>query len=133
VKTSLGLELGQFRSAVRYDASIYGLEDHSHELGRVRVAIDRLFNLGLWCILPRGSTPPPTALHYMFCCWQVSSTKQVNESLESHIQTVKWCRTSRRRSAAGARRSRGIEAEAVAIIFVVQLLSKLSKLSFWVL
>ena len=28
---------------------------------------------------------------------------------------------------------KGIEAEAVAIIFVVQLLSKLSKLSFWVL
>jgi len=33
--------LGQLRSAVRYDAGIYGLVDGAHELGRVHVAIGR--------------------------------------------------------------------------------------------
>ena len=45
MKQSLGLELGHVRSAVQYDAGIYGLEDGAHGLGRVLVAIDRLFNL----------------------------------------------------------------------------------------
>ena len=49
---SLGLELGQLRCRVRYDANIYGLEDGAHELRRARFDLDHLFNLGLRCILP---------------------------------------------------------------------------------
>ena len=71
----------------------------------------------------------------MFCCWQVSrELAQVAREPRADGKVV-----SDEQEEAGSRCTmvEGIEAEAVAIIFVVtgvvQLLSKLCKLSFWVL
>ena len=90
LETSQGLELGQGRSAVQYDAGTYGLDvDGAHGLGRVLVAIDRLFNLG-----PRPPVHCPMTVHtpfnhptlYMFCYWQAELAQVAREL---HIQTVK--------------------------------------------
>ena len=65
----------------------------------------------------------------MFCCWQVSWLK----SLESYSSA--FGRVNEQEGEAGSRCTavEVIEAEAVDILFNVQLLSKLSKLSFRVL
>ena len=129
MKKSLGLELGQLRCRVRYDASIYGLEDGAHELGRVLVALDRLFNLRSWCVSTWQSTPTPTALT-LYVLLLAGELARVARAPHPDGKVV-----SKEQEEAANRCTmvEGIDAEVEATVFIVQLLSKLFKLSFLVL
>ena len=97
------------------------LKTRSHALRKARVSLDRLFNLGPACILPRGSTPDfltDSCSPAVAVAGELAASSAAVGRVNAQEEVGCWCTTVE-----------GIKAEGEAIIFGVKMVVQLSKLS----
>ena len=113
------------RCRVRHEDGISGFEDRSHALRKARVSLDRLFNLGPACILPRLSTPDfltDSCSPAVAVAGEPAANSAAFGRVDAQEKVGCWCTTVE-----------GIEAEVKAAGLAENMVLQLLQACFWVL